>query len=661
MSQLLRDRYQILETIRSDLLGETYLAEDIQLPDRPKCQIEKIRLPNTSLKSRKLLLRVLENKADALQSLDNHPQIPHMLEYFEDNNNFYLIGERVAGRPLSEELIPEHPLAEERVMRLLQEVLAILAVIHNAGLVHGNLKPSNLIRHPSEGYLVPINFGIFQEISEQIARSQGQTSSATFNGSALYVAPEQAQSSPQFNSDIYALGAIGIQALTGYTAAELAVLTFETERSRVEDSWDSGLEINPRLVKILNKMVRADSQQRYQLVAEVIADLRRMEQRQQMGGELTVPQMRKSSPKRPPTPRQPEKVRPSQRVASSPVKRSPSQPLSGRSGGWRWGIASLTVLGAIALVVWAQLPQKLTASYFHHQGQQEEQDGNDARARDAYTQALNIYPRSAKTYYSRGLIHERLGDTSAALEDLTEAIALGSQSPETYYQRGNLRFQLGDRQGALDDYTEAIRLKTDYAAAYVNRGSVHADLGDDQRAVADYTKAIELDSELAAAYLNRCLSRSNLGDHLGAIEDCTQAIHFQPTHTFAYQNRGLARRRLSDFQGAISDYNTAIQLDPDDADPYYNRGLARQDLEDVAGAIADFTAAIERNPQHVLAYYDRGVAEVRRGNRDGAIADFQKTSTLCLELSRLGCYEDAQYQLGQLGETAGATEKVSQP
>lgn len=655
MSQLLRDRYQILEMIRSDLLGETYLAEDVQLPDRPKCQIEKFRLPNTSSKSQKSLIQVLKRKADALQGIDRHPQIPQMLEYFEAENNFYLVHEFISGRSLSEDLIPEQSFTEQQTIALLQEIVDILIVIHDAGIVHGNLTPSNLIRHPVEGYWVLVGFGVFQEIREQIARSQGQVANSPLNGSALYVAPEQSQAVPQFNSDIYALGAIGIQALTGYSAAELSALSFETHPEEKKGSWNYGLAVSPSLVAILNTMACADSQNRYQLAKQVKADLRRMQHGQPLGRKPAVPPQRTLVPKSTksnvsPLPASGGKARRQSIAALPAAKPLPTLSSPVLSSSWRWGIAMVAALGAIAALFYGQLPQRLTSYYFHRQGVNREEQGNDSKALESYTQALRLYPDRDRTYYNRGLIHERLGNTSAALEDLTEAISLGSQSPETYYQRGNLRFQLGDRQGALDDYTEAIRLQEDYAAAYVNRGSVHADLGDDQRAVTDYTKALEIDSTLAAAYLNRCLSRSNLGDHLGAIEDCTQAIHFQPTHTFAYQNRGLARRRLSDFQGAISDYNTAIQLDPDDADPYYNRGLARQDLDDVAGAIADFTTAINRNPQHVLAYYDRGLAQAKRGNQQEAIADFQQTSTLCLELSRLGCYEDAQYQLSQLEE-----------
>ena len=98
----------------------------------------------------------------------------------------------------------------------------------------------------------------------------------------------------------------------------------------------------------------------------------------------------------------------------------------------------------------------------------------------------------------------------------------------------------------------------------------------------------------------------------------------------------------------MEDYNTAIRLNPEDPDPYYNRGLTRWELGDNVGAIADFTYAIERNPNHVLAYYDRGLVHMKTRDREQAIADFQQSAKLCLDLGRVGCYEDAQFQLQQL-------------
>jgi serine/threonine protein kinase/Tfp pilus assembly protein PilF len=647
MSQRLGERYQPLEILGSHAFGKTYLAEDTHLLDRPKCIVKQLQYPDTSPKSYKLLKVLLEKKAEALIDIAAHPQIAQLLDYFDSGQYFYLVEEFIPGSALSAEIRSSHPLPSAQVIPLLRDSLTALNVVHNAGLIHLNLKPSNILRRASTGELVLIGFGIFKDICDRAWQSHHNAPALSRNGSALYIPPEQQAHQPQFNSDLYALGAIAIQAATGYSLAELATYRFDTA-ANAEKAWYDGLSLDRRLIRLLERMVRRDSQQRYQLAKDVLADLQALEQPTTAATITVLPSARNAKRIDPLPPSAPPKS------PSPPAKTS----LTAQPWGWRWGIAASLVIGAIALLMAARLPQRLASSYLSHQGRAA---ASDPQALQTYSRALSLHPHNTQALYQRALIHERLGNTAAALEDLTAAIQHQSAPAAAYYQRGNLRLQLGDNQGAIADYSQALTIEPNYAEVYVNRGNARADLGDDRQAAQDYTKAIELDEKSAAAYLNRCLSRSNLGDHFGAVEDCTTAINLRPTHTYAYQNRGLARRRLGDFSGAITDYNTAIQLDPEDADPYYNRGLARHDLGDSSGAIDDLSTAIDLNPQHVLAYYDRALFYLKQNDRIAAIADLQTTASLCLELSRLGCYEDAQYQLNQLGVESSDSTTIGKP
>jgi tetratricopeptide (TPR) repeat protein len=176
-------------------------------------------------------------------------------------------------------------------------------------------------------------------------------------------------------------------------------------------------------------------------------------------------------------------------------------------------------------------------------------------------------------------------------------------------------------------------------------------MGDEAGAIDDYTAAISLDSNpetKADAYLNRCLSRSNLEDYAAALSDCDDAVNLRPNNSLAYENRGLVKRRLNDFQGAIQDFSIAIQINSSAPEPYYNRGLTRQDLGDFAGALDDFNQTIQLNPKHPLALYDRGLLYAEMGEPDRAIADLETVASACLDVSRLGCFDDAQYQLEKL-------------
>lgn len=646
MGQLLNQRYQFIRTLGDNQLLQTYLVGDTQLPGYPQCVAKQFKLPTSNPRTLKFSRMLLQKNAEALKSLGDRTQIPRILDYFADNQSFFLIEEFVSGSPLTKEIETGQPASAEQVKRWLQEVLEILDVVHDRGIIHRCLKPSNLIRRDSDGSLMLIGFGVFKEVRARFAKSSDRHDRAATNGSSTYVSPEQALGQAQFNSDIYALGIIGIQALTGRSLAELSAL----RGSDGQAHWYDGIQVSPTAIGILDRMVQVDSTQRYQSAIEVLADLVQWEIEADMKEDKEIETGQDSSPmpiaSRTAVPKSdPELMdRSRERVKAPPRSGSRTGRLRLLLVGGTIAIAAISAIAAL----FAQLPQKSIGHYWVRRGTNAEQQADRQQAIGYYTRAINSKPDSGRAYYRRGLAYQHLGNREAALEDLTRAIQLGYRVGESYYQRGNIRLLLGDRQGAQADYTEAIKRQPELAAAYVNRGSTRADAGDDKGAVEDYTQAIRVEPTLAAAYLNRCLSWSNIGDQNRAIADCTKAIDLRPTHTFAYQNRGLVRRRQGDIDGAIEDYNIAINLDPDDADPYYNRGLARRDLGDNRGAIADFTRAIERNSNHALAYYDRGLTYRELGNREEAIADFQQSAQLCLDVGRQGCYEDAQYQLNQL-------------
>lgn len=623
MSQLLNGRYQLIKVLGSNSLGQTYLVSDMQEPDQPERVIRHLQLPNQTPRTLKFVMALLRKKAESLTKLSHYNQTPEILDCFDNENSFYLVEEFISGRSLEEELSPGNPLSEQRVIQLLQEILDILVLVHGWGLVHRSIKPSSLIRRQSDDKLVLTGFGIFREISAQVLHPSREQSPYQANGASVYLSPEQPQQRQvQFNTDLYAVGMIGIQALTGLSTAELVDLPNGGYRYTEPFSWNEQAKVSPNLAKILNKMIHPDSKQRYQLATEVLDDLRKLK-------------VSKVSP-----------------VTPFPVppglrRQELGLPNLGRNRVTIPWFTVLAIAGVAAVLLFAQVPQSLLARYLMQQGEQQARQNLNDQAIASYTQAIRTHP-SSTAYYNRAIAALNQEDEQVALQDLTQAIELNSEYKEAYYQRGNLRFELGDRQGALADYTQVIRLDPNFIAAYVNRGSVRAELSDEQGAVDDYTLAIQLDPNFAAAYLNRCLSRSNLGQHSAAIADCTQAINLQPNSVLAYQNRGLVRRRVGDLAGAIEDFNIAIRLDADDPDPYYNRGLARIELGDRSGAIADYTEAIQRDPQHIFAYYDRGLARLEAGDTEGAIADFEQSATLCLDSGRMGCYQDAQYQITQL-------------
>ncbi len=201
--------------------------------------------------------------------------VPQLLAHFEENHQFYLVQEFVVGHSLSAELQPGQIWTEAQVVELLQEVLGILEVVHAHGMIHRDIKPSNLLRRHQDGRLVLIDFGSVKQVGTQVVTAQGQTSGIAIGipatlaiGTVGYMPAEQWRGRPRPNSDIYALGMIGIQALTGLPPTQLL-----QDADTGEIIWQPQIYISFHLTSVLTKWCVTTSKDRYQSATEVLQAL----------------------------------------------------------------------------------------------------------------------------------------------------------------------------------------------------------------------------------------------------------------------------------------------------------------------------------------------------------------------------------------------------
>jgi len=272
VSQLLDGRYQIIEVIETGEFGQTYLAKDTRRPGEPQCFVKHLRPGTSEPKLINTTRRLFEKEAEVLEKLGQHDQIPQLFAYFEEREEFFLVESFVAGNSLSTEIVPGKPLTEEQMIPLLKELLEILVFVHGQGVIHRDIKPANLIRRYSDNKLVLIDFGSVKEI--HIAQRQAPITVRI--GTLEYMPIEQFQYNPQLNSDIYALGMIGIQAMTGLPAYDLPKLRDLKNSSRGEIVWRHLTTCSQALADVLDNMVRYDFRERYQSAAEALADLRKI-------------------------------------------------------------------------------------------------------------------------------------------------------------------------------------------------------------------------------------------------------------------------------------------------------------------------------------------------------------------------------------------------
>ncbi|QYX32186.1 protein kinase domain-containing protein [Sphaerospermopsis torques-reginae] len=266
INQVLRQRYRILNSLGSGAFGDTYLCEDLDLPTHPKCVVKHLKPKNTHPEVLIVARRLFENEAATLYRLGKlSNQIPKLLAYFEENGEFYLVQEFIDGYDLSTEIIPGSPWSESQVIKLLQEILQVLKVVHQQNIIHRDIKPQNLMRRRKDGKIMLIDFGSVKEIKGLTTDAQGQVTSTIIIGSNGYMPNEQANSKPKLCSDIYAVGVIGIQALTGKLPRN-----FPEDPNSGEIIWRNEANVSNRLADILTKMVAYNFSKRYQTAAEVL-------------------------------------------------------------------------------------------------------------------------------------------------------------------------------------------------------------------------------------------------------------------------------------------------------------------------------------------------------------------------------------------------------
>lgn len=594
--QFLAKRYRIIEFIGSGAFGTTYLAVDTRLPGNPTCVVKQL-LPTPKIgKNLKTAQRRFSREAKILEKLGKHPHIPQLFAYFEENKQFYLVEEYIAGYPLTSELTLGWKWSDLNTINLIQEILEILSFIHSNGVIHRDIKPSNIIRRQSDGQLFLIDFGAVKEINEGDASSQTRTMAT---GTPAYMPLEQFQGNPKPNSDIYAVGMIAIQALTGVHPRELPMIKNMDQVSSGSFHWKQLAKVDIEFTKVIDKMILDDYHLRYQSTTEVLADLEKIKYRFGSGnlGKKNVDynfETDESTLQDADEYFEDKKNNLSSKITDtiffSYSKNSHNFPEKSFISRVK---KNQVISGKLILIMAGGLTIGFSVFLWE-----------------------NLVSLEAKRLYNQAVEKAKNGKNEAAIADLNQAIKLLPNYESAYYSRGRIRFQMGDYSGSIADYSQTIKLNPQDAGAYANRCVAYRYLSDFSAAIADCSYAIKLNPNYADALANRCLALIGIGD-----------------------KKSLA--------ASLADCNQAIALNSSQYDAYYGRGLIYQTLGELNHAIADYTQAITYNPNLAAAYYYRGLARLKLNHRQNAESDFQKAAELC-ELPTVECDIDPKAKLEKL-------------
>ncbi len=266
----LRGRYRPLKLIGRGGFGRTYFALDADRLNT-RCVIKQFAPQTQGTKSFLKAVQLFEQEAVRLHELGEHPQIPTLLAYFEQNKYLYLVQQMIQGRTLYQEIAAQAAYSEGSLRQLLEDLLPVLHFIHEHGVIHRDITPSNIIRRKIDQKLVLIDFGVAKQFSEAIRYEPG-----TRIGTEGYAPIEQLRSGQAYpSSDLYSLGATCLHLLTGRKPEDL----YSPQEGRwlwQEHLQKQGRTIHPGLAEVLNYMTRDLVSERYQTAQDVLDDLRRL-------------------------------------------------------------------------------------------------------------------------------------------------------------------------------------------------------------------------------------------------------------------------------------------------------------------------------------------------------------------------------------------------
>lgn len=260
-------RYEIVEEIGRGAMGVVYLAKDAMIDREVAVKTLRNNVLLEDFHGEQNLMRFYQ-EAKAAGKL-SHPGIVTIFDVGKDPDQdiHYILMEYVKGEDLGKRLKKnDHPFPPEEVVNLGIQICSALQYAHAAGVVHRDVKPSNLILTP-DNRVVITDFGI-----AKLPRSN-----ITWEGEAIgtpsYMSPEQIKGKPvDGRSDLFSLGIVCYELLTGslpFEGEDLYTTTYKICNEPHPPLSTTGAEIPERMVRIIDRALEKEPEDRYQNAAEM--------------------------------------------------------------------------------------------------------------------------------------------------------------------------------------------------------------------------------------------------------------------------------------------------------------------------------------------------------------------------------------------------------
>jgi HAMP domain-containing protein len=262
IGSLFASRYEIQSVLGKGGMGIVYRAHDRDLDDLVAIKT----LRSDALSADPSLLDRFKQEIRLARRI-THPNILRTHDLGESNGLRYLSMEYVKGITLKHLVESDQILPMPVALRIAKQMCAGLAAAHEAGVIHRDIKPQNILIEPTGGLKI-MDFGI-----ARLTEDRGMTATGTVIGTPDYMSPEQARGLPlDFRSDIYSTGVVLYELFTGSLPFEgdspLAVVLKHVQE-KPPSPQSKNPKIDPKVAAIVLKCMQKDPVERYQSINEL--------------------------------------------------------------------------------------------------------------------------------------------------------------------------------------------------------------------------------------------------------------------------------------------------------------------------------------------------------------------------------------------------------
>lgn len=580
-------RYRITSYLGGKAGVNTYLADNLKRKYQSPCSIKQIELPDSNPATWAKVERRFAEELSILERLGYHEQIPQLWDHFEENEEFYLVQEYIHGENLAQEL-KQHKFQPIEIVQLLENTLSVLAFIHQHGIIHRNIKPSNLIIRDSDRSIVLTDFGIITDIKSlpNLTVDPSQT-----EDKKNYLPPEQIAGRPTVGSDIYALGMTAIELLT-----QVKPSRFPRNKQTGTILWHEELNVNRRLAKVIDKMTHPDVGQRYQSAEKVLNDLYKININSDRASttKLNQPQVRANS--------------------NSQWSLKPIHLLVAAVG-----------IGCLLSSLEFAFPT-LRPMYYWHQGQKLLSEQQPTAALPVFMKAIDLKPESSLAWIGRGDALFSLERFPEALEAYYEAIQLDADNPESWKKKADTLFKLERFSEALTAYERTLELQPENAEVLNQTGKTLYELQRYPEALEMHEEALKLDRLNARFLSDRARVLMALERYYDALTVLNRVQAIEPLNLRLWQDKVLALKFLNRpqeservYQEVLAAYDRIAQQNPQNENIWLAKGDFFFQSEMYRGAVTAYERAIEIEPDSYFAWLGKGKALTELGSYDRAL------------------------------------------